>query len=59
MDNSGDAEGNYTLLARQKTPQNPSEYGLYPVGIFTPGPEQNGTNFPVSLIYFIFYEFFS
>lgn len=48
MDNSGDAEGNYTLLARKQHPQILSEYGLFPVGVFTPGSEQNGTNLPVS-----------
>ncbi|KAK9513104.1 hypothetical protein O3M35_001368 [Rhynocoris fuscipes] len=33
MDNNGDAEGNYTLLARQE--RRPGECGLYPVGGFS------------------------
>ncbi|XP_055934070.1 guanylate cyclase 32E-like [Argiope bruennichi] len=34
MDENGDAEGNYTLISRQKVPEYPGEYGLYPVGVF-------------------------
>jgi atrial natriuretic peptide receptor A len=35
MDENGDAEGNYTLLARKPHLVMPHEYGLYPVGVFT------------------------
>ncbi|GJQ71688.1 hypothetical protein Trydic_g11383 [Trypoxylus dichotomus] len=35
MDENGDAEGNYSLIARKPLPDNPSEYGLFPVGVFT------------------------
>ncbi|KAK9753824.1 Receptor family ligand binding region [Popillia japonica] len=35
MDENGDAEGNYSLIARKALPDNPGEYGLFPVGIFT------------------------
>ena len=34
MDEKGDAEGNYTLIGRQKHIPTPGEYGLYPVGGF-------------------------
>ncbi|GIY94068.1 guanylate cyclase 32E [Caerostris extrusa] len=34
MDENGDAEGNYTLISRRKVPEQPGEYGLYPVGVF-------------------------
>ena len=35
MDENGDAEGNYTLLARKRHLLFPQDYGLYPVGVFT------------------------
>lgn len=35
MDENGDAESNYTLLARKRHLLFPQEYGLYPVGVFT------------------------
>ncbi|PNF22648.1 hypothetical protein B7P43_G07108 [Cryptotermes secundus] len=35
MDQNGDAEGNYTLLARKPHHIYPQQYGLYPVGVFT------------------------
>ncbi|KRT86562.1 hypothetical protein AMK59_2145 [Oryctes borbonicus] len=35
MDENGDAEGNYSLIARKPLPDNPTEYGLFPVGVFT------------------------
>jgi hypothetical protein len=35
MDENGDAESNYTLLARKRHLLLPQEYGLYPVGVFT------------------------
>jgi len=35
MDEKGDAESNYTLLARKRHLLFPQEYGLYPVGVFT------------------------
>ena len=34
MDENGDAEGNYTLIARKPTPFAPHEFGLYPIGVF-------------------------
>lgn len=34
MDSHGDAEGNYTLLARFPSKFRPSDFGLYPVGDF-------------------------
>ncbi|KAG8192571.1 hypothetical protein JTE90_015205 [Oedothorax gibbosus] len=34
MDENGDAEGNYTLIARKPVPNVYGEYGLYPVGVF-------------------------
>lgn len=34
MDEKGDAEGNYTLIGRQKHHSTPGEFGLYPVGGF-------------------------
>lgn len=30
----GDSEGNYSLIARGVLKENPDEYGLYPVGVF-------------------------
>lgn len=33
MDENGDAEGNYTLIAR-KTYNDDEEFGLFPVGVF-------------------------
>ncbi|GIY46364.1 hypothetical protein CEXT_639201 [Caerostris extrusa] len=35
MDENGDAEGNYTLIARKPVPGVNGEYGLYPVGVST------------------------
>lgn len=46
MDNNGDAEGNYTLIARKPTPFDPNEYGLYPVGVFQ--LNENVSSIPVS-----------
>lgn len=34
MDENGDAEGNYTLIARKEVPGSPGKYGLFPVAIF-------------------------
>ncbi|XP_050522533.1 receptor-type guanylate cyclase Gyc76C isoform X2 [Daktulosphaira vitifoliae] len=34
MDENGDAEGNYTLLSRQRNPVSPGDYGLFPAGGF-------------------------
>ncbi|XP_071034347.1 guanylate cyclase 32E isoform X3 [Parasteatoda tepidariorum] len=34
MDENGDAEGNYTLIARKHAPGINGGYGLYPVGVF-------------------------
>ncbi|PSN49480.1 Receptor-type guanylate cyclase Gyc76C [Blattella germanica] len=44
MDENGDAEGNYTLLARQPHHLYPQEYGLYPVGIFTHSQDDSVLN---------------
>lgn len=44
MDENGDAEGNYTLIALDERPTR--GYGLYPIAHFV-GKEQ-GTNLPVS-----------
>lgn len=43
MDENGDAEGNYTLIARK---EKNSTYGLYPIGIFQ--IPNNRTNVPVN-----------
>jgi len=51
MDENGDAEGNYTLVALDHRPVR--GYGLYPIGYFI-GKEQ-GTNLPVSKLSFTFY----
>lgn len=48
MDDNGDAEGNYTLIARKPHPLIPGGYGLYPIGIFT--HRGKGTNLPVSMM---------
>lgn len=34
MDENGDAEGNYTLIARKHVNNAEEEFGLFPVGIF-------------------------
>jgi len=57
MDENGDAEGNYTLIALDNRPV--KGYGLYPIGYFI-GKEQD-TNLPVSklqIIIAIFYLLF-
>lgn len=46
MDENGDAEGNYTLIARKLLPQLDDEYGLFPVGVFT--IRSNNSKLPVS-----------
>lgn len=48
MDENGDAEGNYTLIALDNRPTR--GYGLYPIGYFV-GKEQ-GTNLPVRKLFF-------
>lgn len=57
MDENGDAEGNYTLIARKLLPQLDDEYGLFPVGVFT--IRSNNSKLPVSnyAIYLIKREF--
>lgn len=47
IDENGDAEGNYTLLARKPHHEIPQSYGLYPVGLFT--REKNNSRLPVRL----------
>ncbi|KAF4520109.1 hypothetical protein B566_EDAN010265 [Ephemera danica] len=37
MDENGDAEGNYTLVTRQRHRRSPGDFGLYPAGIFQLG----------------------
>lgn len=55
IDENGDAEGNYTVLALQPSGQDLSKYGLYPIAMFT-RLHQNSRNLPVSvLIIKIFY----
>jgi len=49
MDENGDAEGNYTLIALDHRPL--KGYGLYPIGYFV-GKEQS-TNLPVSKLLFL------
>lgn len=46
MDDNGDAEGNYTLIARKPVPGVRGEYGLYPVGVFQ--LHENRSAVPVS-----------
>lgn len=41
MDENGDAEGNYTLLARKPNENVPEKYGLYPVGLFIRDKDKN------------------
>lgn len=48
MDENGDAEGNYTLIALDD--RSTRGYGLYPIGYFV-GKEQ-GTNLPVRKLFF-------
>lgn len=53
MDENGDAEGNYTLIARNKLKGNEQEYGLFPVGVFS--LRRTDSRLPVSInILFIF-----
>mgnify|MGYP005984196577 CR=1 FL=1 len=47
MDENGDAEGNYTLIAR-KTYNGDEEFGLFPVGIFA--LKRSDSRLPVSPI---------
>lgn len=54
MDENGDAEGNYTLIARKLLPQLTDEYGLFPVGIFT--LRSNNSKLPVSFFFFFLRE---
>lgn len=49
MDENGDAEGNYTLIALDDRPT--KGYGLYPIAYFV-GKEQS-TNLPVSAFTFL------
>ena len=47
MDENGDAEGNYTLIARKPVPgSSPGDYGLFPVGVFQ--LHENRSQMPVS-----------
>lgn len=48
MDENVDAEGNYCLIARKPLPDNASEFGLFPVGIF----HRTNYTLPVSEFYF-------
>lgn len=47
MDENGDAEGNYTVIARQK--RDDSGYGLYPIGMFL--MPSNSSDIPVHLFF--------
>lgn len=57
MDENGDAEGNYTLIARKKRriadgepgkPGSASAFGLYPIGVFELAGNNSSHNIPVS-----------
>lgn len=50
MDKNGDAEGNYTVIARRKTEDNKT-YGLYPIGMFLMA--SNSSEIPVSQLCFV------
>ena len=60
MDENGDAEGNYTLIALDNRPT--KGHGLYPIAYFV--GKENGTNLPVSktltdsLFFLFFLSFF-
>ncbi|XP_064477774.1 guanylate cyclase 32E-like [Ornithodoros turicata] len=45
MDEKGNAEGNYTLIARKEIDGSPGEYGLFPVGMFQ--LPENSSDLPV------------
>lgn len=45
MDENGDAEGNYTLIALDN--KTGKDYGLYPIGYFV--GKEKGSNLPVSV----------
>lgn len=49
MDENGDAEGNYTLVSRQRHPDASKGYGLFPAGRFT--RLRNLTKNPVNVAY--------
>lgn len=52
MDENGDAEGNYTLIARQHVPGSlPGDYGLFPVGVFQ--LHENRSAMPVCIFFLI------
>lgn len=53
MDENGDAEGNYTLVSRQRQPNAIKGYGLFPAGGFT--RLRNLTKNPVNFFIFFFY----
>lgn len=46
MDSKGDAEGNYTLIARKEMSASPGEFGLFPIGMFQ--LPENGSQLPAS-----------
>lgn len=46
IDENGDAEGNYTVIALKPHPVNRTEYGLYPVAMFS-RLQPNVRNLPV------------
>lgn len=48
IDENGDAQGNYTLLAKRLHPNLENTYGLYPVGVFI--SNDNNSALPVSTI---------
>jgi len=54
MDENGDAEGNYTLVSRQRQSDASKGYGLFPAGRFA--KPRNLTKNPVNVfIYFVTY----
>lgn len=34
INEKGDSEGNYSLIARDRLEEDPDQFGIYPVGVF-------------------------
>ena len=54
MDENGDAEGNYTLIARKEIPGTSGKYGLFPVAIFQLA--ENRSNIQASRLTFLLFR---
>lgn len=54
MDENGDAEGNYTLVSRQRKPDAAKGYGLFPAGRFA--RLRNLTKNPVNFVFSFFLQ---